>query len=103
MSLLVAVEIRDLTHIFLLLPLSLASDLSRVDSGDRVGGIFGFFGIFFASPILLLLILLAFIGRLGILDGSGRGKCGALRSLGVISAMVFHRFLSLHIVRGGVR
>ena len=102
MSLLVAVETRNLTHVLLLSPLPFTSNLSYVDSGGQVGGILGFFGIFLVLSVLLLLILLAFIGRLGILSGSGGSGCGALKSLGVIPAMVFHRSLGLDFVRGGV-
>ena len=98
MSLLIAVKTRDLTHVLLVLPLALASDLSRVDSGGRVGGILEFFKILLALPVLLLLIL----GRLGILGGSSRGGCGAFRSLGVIPTMIFPRSLGLDLVRGGV-
>ena len=103
MSLFVTVEPRDLTHVFLLVPFPLASDLSCVDSESRVDGIFGFFGIPLALPVLLLLILLGFIGRLGILVRSGCGsRCGAFRSLGIIPAIFFYRFLGLDFVRGSV-
>ena len=103
MSLLVTVVTRDSTYVLLVLPpLSTPSDLGRVDSGGRGGGILGFPGAPFASPVLLF-VLLGFIGRLGILGGSRCGSgCGALRSLGVIPAMIFPRSLGLDLVRSGV-
>ena len=103
MSLLVTVVTRDSTYVLLVLPpLSTPSDLGRVDSGGRGGGILGFPGTPLASPVLLL-VLLGFIGRLRILGGSRyESGCGALRSLGVISAMVFSRSLGLDLVRSGV-
>ena len=100
MLLVIAVETRGLTHVLLVSPL-LASNLGRVDSGGQSDEILGFLGISLVSIVVLFLlfILLGFIGRLGILGGSGRG---ALRNLIVISAMIFHRSLSLDFVRGNV-
>ena len=102
-SLLVAVVECDSTYVFFVLPLlSTPIDLGRIDSRGRGGGILWFPGISLALPVLFL-ILLGIIGRLGILGGSRCGSgCGALRSLGVIPAMIFSRFLGLDLVRGDV-
>ena len=101
MSFLVAVVTRDSTYVlFVLPPLSTPTDLGRVDSGGWDDGILGFSGIPLASPVLLL-ILLGFIGRLGILGGSRCGSgCGAFRSLGVI--LPIHRPLRLDLMGGGM-
>ena len=97
MSLLIAVETRDLAHILLVPPpLSAPTDLGLVDSGGRGGGVLGFPG---TPPVMvpLFLVLSSLIGRLGILNGSGRG---ALRSFEVIPAI--HRPLRLDLVGGGM-
>ena len=103
MSLLIVVETHDLAHVLLVSSLLLGSEPRRVDSRGQVGGILGFFEIPPALVVLLLFILLGFIGRLGILGGNGCGSgCRALGSLGVITAMIIQRFLSLDFVRGSV-
>ena len=103
MSLLVTVVTRDSTYVLLVLPpLFTPSNLGRVDSGGRGGGILGFLGTLLILPVLLL-VLLGFIGWLGLLGGSRCGSgCGALRSLGVIPTMVFPHSLGLDLVRGGI-
>ena len=89
MSLFITVVTLDLTYV-LLLP-SLVTDLRLVDSGDRGGIPLGF-------VLLLFLVLSGLIRRLGIL---GRSRYRSL-SLGFVPAMIFHRFLSLDFVGGGV-
>ena len=103
MSLLVTVVTHDSTYVlFVLSPLSTPSDLGCVDSGGRGGGILGFPRTPLISPVFLL-VLLGFLGRLGLLGGSGCGSgCGAFRSLGVIPTMVFPHSLGLDLVRGDV-
>ena len=96
MPLLIAVEIRDLAHDFLVPPPSLASDLRCIDSRGQGGGILGFPG----TPLVLVplfLVLPSLIERLGILSG---GERWALRSLGVIPAS--YCSLCLDFMRNGV-
>ena len=78
MFFLAVVETRDLICVFLV-PLLLASDFDRVDSGGRGNRIFEFFEVPLVFILLLFLVFAGLIGKLGLLDGSG-----SLKSLGVI-------------------
>ena len=69
----------------------MVTDLHLVDSGGRGGISLGF-------VLFLLLVLPSLIGRLEILGGSRYGSL----SLGFVSAMIFHRSLSLDLVCGSV-
>ena len=97
MSQFVTVVTGDLTCVPLLLLLLLffVSNLSRVDSGGRGGGISRFPGVLSILILLLFLFLPSLIGRLGLRDGSE-----SFRSLEVLSAQ--HRSLGLNFVRGGM-
>ena len=96
-SLLITVEIRDLTHV-LLVPSPLASDLSRADSGSRSIGIPEFLGISLVFMLLLFLVFHSLIGRLGILSENKRRAL----SPGFVPAIIFHSFLGLDLVDSGM-
>ena len=99
MFLLIAVETRDLAHVLLVPPLSLASELRRVDFGDRGGGILGFPRISLISMLLLLFVLFSLLERLGI-GGSGRRSGGGTLTSGFVRAI--HCSLGLDLVRSSV-
>ena len=97
MSLLIAVETRDLACVLCVPSPPLGSDPRRIDYGGRGSRVFfGFPRILLGFIVLLFFVFSGLIGRLRILSGSGHGSL----SLGFIPAS--HRPLCLDFVRGGV-